>query len=64
LGPLLYKSCTVRGKKKGSPDGKPFYLLAPRPGLEPGTCGLTVGLLMFSNMQKYLILFNFIFGIT
>ena len=38
----VYKSCTVRGKKKGSPDSKPFVYMAPRPGLEPGTCGLTV----------------------
>lgn len=28
--------------KKGRTCVRPFWYLAPRPGLEPGTCGLTV----------------------
>ena len=27
--------------KKGSAEANPLNFLAPRPGLEPGTCGLT-----------------------
>jgi hypothetical protein len=44
--PVRYRNGTatetkVWQKEKGSEYAKPLNLLAPRPGLEPGTCGLT-----------------------
>ena len=39
---LCYPHATPSTCENGLPNGKPLICLAPRPGLEPGTCGLTV----------------------